>query len=160
MKPPPRDVLPPDPSQEGEFGLETVTGPSFPLAVKGMATALMLALLGFGWTVMMQPAAVPAPTRVAGEWLFIVVLAAVIGTGYWSIVAGRTRCDGRCIEQTGLWRKKVNLADITQIKLISVPGLNWLIVPRLVVRTGYGLTTFHAGDRALLSRFKLLAHGR
>ena len=73
---------------------------------------------------------------------------------------GRTSCDGLAIEQTWLWRKKVRLADITQIKLISVPGLNWLVVPRLVVRTGFGLTTFHAGDPAVYSRFKLLAYGR
>ncbi len=35
-----------------------------------------------------------------------------------------------------LWRKRVNIADITQVKLISVPGLSWLVVPRLVVRAG------------------------
>jgi hypothetical protein len=160
VNPPLREVLPPDPSQTGAFALEAVSGASFPVAVKLIVTAMMLALLGFGSTVLMQPAAVPAPDWTATEWLFIAVLVAVIGSGYWAVMGGRTHSDGQCLEQTWLRRKKVRLADITQVKLISVPGLNWLIVPRLVVRTGYGLTTFHAGDGTLFSRFKLLAHGR
>lgn len=95
----------------------------------------------------------------AGEWGFLVAVAAVVGSGYWGILTSRTSCDGQCIEQTWLWRKKVNIADITQVKLISVPGLSWLVVPRLVVRAGYGLTTFHAGDPAVHARFRLLARG-
>jgi hypothetical protein len=129
------------------------------MAVKLMATAMMLALLVFGSMTYLRPSEVQGPALAAGEWLFLFAMAAVIGTGYWSIMTGRTSCDGRTIEQTWLWRKKVSLADITQIKLISVPGLNWLVVPRLVVRTGYGLTTFHAGDPAVYSRFKLLVRG-
>jgi hypothetical protein len=74
-------------------------------------------------------------------------------------MTSQTRFDGESIEQTWLWRKKVMLAEISQLKLIRVRGLEWLIVPRLVVRTGFGLTTFHAGDPAVLARFKLLAHG-
>lgn len=159
MKPPPRELLQPDPVQPGALALEAVSGPSFPMSVKIMATAMMLALLVFGSKTFLGPAEAPTRALVAGEWVFLVAVAAVIGSGYWSIMTGRTSCDGQCIEQTWLWRKKVSLADITQIKLISVRGLNWLVVPRLVVRTGYGLTTFHAGDPAVFSRFKLLAHG-
>lgn len=160
MKPLPRDLLPPDPAHPGGLGLDAVSGPSFPVSVKTMATAMMLVLLVSGSMTLLGPAQVPSPALAAGEWLFLVAVTAVIGTGYWSIVTGRTSCDGQTIEQTWLWRKKVRLVDITQIKLISVPGLNWLVVPRLVVRTGYGLTTFHAGDPAVYARFKLLAHGR
>ena len=159
MKPPPRELLQPDPTQPGALALDAVSGPSFPVSVKVMATVMMLALLVFGSMRFLGPAQAPIPALVTGEWVFLVAVAAVIGSGDWSIMTGRTSCDGQCIEQTWLWRKKVSLADITQIKLISVPGLNWLVVPRLVVRTGYGLTTFHAGDAAVFSRFKLLAHG-
>lgn len=125
-----------------------------------MATALILALLGFGSLALMAPSDVQSSPLAASDWGFIVAIVAVIGSGYWSVLTSRTRCDGQCIEQTWLWRKKVRLADISQIKLISLPGLSWLVVPRLVVRTGYGLTTFHAGNAALFSRFKLLALGR
>ena len=160
MKTPLRELLQPDPAHPGAFDLAAVSGPSFPVSVKIMATAMMLALLVFGAMTFLGPGKGPTPALAAGEWVFLVAVTAVIGTGYWSIVTGRTSCDGQAIEQTWLWRKKVSLADITQIKLISVPGLNWLVVPRLVVRTGFGLTTFHAGDPAVYSRFKLLAYGR
>ena len=160
MKTLPRALLQPDPAPTETFALEAVSGPSFPVSVKIMATVMMFALLVFGSMTFLGPAKVPSPALVAGEWVFLVAVTVVIGTGYWSIVTGRTSCDGQTIEQTWLWRKKVSLADITQIKLIRVPGLNWLVVPRLVVRTGFGLTTFHAGDPAVYSRFKLLAYGR
>jgi len=159
VKPPPRASLPPQPSQPGGFALEAVSGPSFPVSVKIMASALMLALLVFGAMTGLGPTAAQVPALAAGEWVFLVAVAAVIGTGYWGIMTGRTSCDGQAIEQTWLWHKKVQLTDITQVKLISVAGLHWLVVPRLVVRTGFGLTTFHAGDAAVFSRFKLLAHG-
>jgi hypothetical protein len=129
------------------------------MAVKLLATAMMLALLVYGSMTFLASAHTPTQPLGMGEWVFLAAVAAVIGTGYWSIITGRTACDDQCIEQTWLWRKKVNLVDITQVKLISLPGLHWLVVPRLVVRTGFGLTTFHAGDRALVARFKLLAHG-
>lgn len=129
------------------------------MAVKLLATAMMLALLVYGSMTFLASAHTPTQPLAMGEWVFLAAVAVVIGSGYWSIVTGRTACDDQCIEQTWLWRKKVNLADITQIKLISVPGMHWLVVPRLVVRTGFGLTTFHAGDPAVFARFKLLAHG-
>lgn len=160
MKTPPRELPQPDPAPTETIALEAVVGPSFPVSVKIMATAMMLALLVFGSMTFLGPAPVAGPALAAGEWVFLVAVTAVIGTGYWSILTGRTSCDGQAIEQTWLWRKKVSLADITQIKLISVPGLHWLVVPRLVVRTGFGLTTFHAGDPAVYARFKLLAYGR
>ena len=96
----------------------------------------------------------------SNDGLFLLAVLVVIGTGYWGILTSRTRFDGQSIEQSWLWRKRVELAEITQVKLIRVPGMAWLIVPRLVVRTSFGLTTFHAGDAAVLEQFRRLAHGK
>lgn len=139
--------------------LPPVSGPSFPWAIKLMASAIVLALLSLGAMAVTGPSDRPPPSFSAQDWGFLAAVGAVIGSGYWGILTSRTRCNNESIEQTWLWRKQVRLAEITQVKLISVPGLHWLVVPRLVVRTGYGLTTFHAGDPAVFARFKLLAHG-
>ncbi|GEM_PF-2761479 len=125
-----------------------------------MANALVLALIVFGSMTLTGASETQARALAASEWGLLAAVAAVIGSGYWGILTSRTCCDGECIEQSGLWRRKVRIADITQVKLIAVPGLSWLVVTRLVVRTGHGLTTFHAGDPAVLLRFRLLAHGR
>jgi hypothetical protein len=140
--------------------LERVCGPSFPPAIKIIATALVLALLAYAWRALFGPSGLQARELSATEWAFVAVVTVVIVSGYGVILTGRTTCDHQGIEQSGLWRKRVELAQITQIKLISIPGLSWLVVPRLVVRTGLGVTTFQAGDPAVLERFQLLAHGR
>ncbi len=139
---------------------DLVSGPSFPLHIKVLATVLMVALVVFGTLAFVGQVQSQARTVAAGEWGFLLAVAAVIGSGYWGILTSRTSCDAECIEQTWLWRKKVNIADISQVKLIDLRGLSWLVVPRLVVRAGFGLTTFHAGDAAVRERFRLLAHGR
>ncbi len=71
----------------------------------------------------------------------------------------RTHVDDTHIRQTGWSHQEVEIARLTQVKLIYIPFLSWLISPRLVVRAG-GLRTwvFHAADRAVLQRFWQLAH--
>ena len=150
-----RDVEPAAPPVAGE-----ACGPSFPLLVKLLASVLMLLLAGAVGRALTAPQHVPPGALGAGEWAFLVAVAAVIVSGYWGILTSRTSCGPERIAQTWLWRKKVDIAAITQVKLIHVRGLAWLIVPRLIVRTGDGLTTFQTADRAVLRRFEQLAHGR
>lgn len=147
---------------EDELGpeLTPVSGPSFPIVVKVLATAWMLGLLLFGVLALTGPSQAPAKALSSAEWGFLVAVGLVIASGYWGILTSHTSIGDQYIEQTWLWRKKVNIAEISQVKLISVRGLEWLMTPRLVVRTGFGLTTFHAADPTVLHRFRLLAHGR
>lgn len=146
----------PDPANQARPG-QCVEGASFSNVMKGLATALVLALVAGAWH-----------TLQLGAWaqwgssarLFIAAAMLLILCGYWGILSSRTSVDGRCIRQTGLWEKEVLLADITQLKLIHVPGLVWLVAPRLVVRSGgLGLTTFHVADVQVLAAFKKLAYG-
>lgn len=147
---------------EDELGpvLTPASGPSFPVVVKVLATAWMLGLLLFGVLALTGPSQAPAKALSSAEWSFLVAVGLVIASGYWGILTSHTSIGDQYIEQTWLWRKKVNIAEISQVKLISVRGLEWLMAPRLVVRTGFGLTTFHAADPTVLHRFRLLAHGR
>lgn len=145
--------------QQSGAAFEVVSGPSFPVAVKALATLLVLGLLVFAAMAPGGPTGEQTQALTVGEIGFLLAVVLVIGSGYWGILTSRTSFDGEHIEQTWLWHKKVNIAEITQVKLVRVPGLDWLVVPRLVVRTGYGLTTFQTGDPAVLWRFRLLAHG-
>lgn len=134
-----------------------VEGPSFPLAVKVLATALVLGLGVLGW----QSLALEPWQHLKGPagW-FLLAAVLVIVSGYWGILTSRTRIDERCIRQTWLWPKEVALADITQVKLLHIPALAWLVAPRLVVRSGtLQLTTFHAADPRVLAALQLLAYG-
>jgi hypothetical protein len=136
---------------------DSVEGPSFSFALKLLSTAMVggLGVLGWGALNSNDWAALGTQGQVFSVMSYLVVLC-----GYWGVLTSRTRVDGKCIRQTWLWRKEVQLADITRVKLIHVPALSWLIAPRLLVRSGgIGLTTFHVADPRVLEAIKRLAYG-
>ena len=134
-----------------------VEGASFPLPVKTMASIMVGGLLLLAWKSIDLNA---WRALDLGGKLFLMSATGVVLSGYWGILTSRTRFDGERIVQTWLWRKEVRVADITQLKLIHIPGLTWLLVPRLVVRSGgLGLTTFHLADKQVLAACRRLAYG-
>lgn len=134
---------------------EPVEGPSFPPVVKVLAGALVGAVLvlgaraswqwsGFGWQ----------------EGGLLVAALVVMAAGGWIVLWSRTRVDAQCIDERGLWTRTVRLSEVKQLRLIVFPGLEWIVVPRLVVRaSGGALAVFHAGNRELLNAFRQLVDG-
>jgi uncharacterized membrane protein YiaA len=136
-------------------GAPCVEGTAFTPTIKALSVLLVLGIavyvvrlwpedgwLSLGW----QSLGFMAAT--------LVVVLACLGYICWS----RVRIDDTHIEQTWMWRKRVAIAEISQLKLIYVPYMSWLIAPRLVVRLGVtGWYVFHAADRRVLQRFYQLA---
>lgn len=136
----------------------SLEGPSFPVAVRSIATVITASVAVWGAITLDEL----ADARLApGSVAFMVAVMLVVGTGYWGILRSRTGIDGEVIRQRWLWTKEVRIADITSVKLIHVPGLSWLIVPRLMVRVRgtVGLTTFPTADPRVLSTFRRLGYG-
>lgn len=127
------------------------------------ATALLLATLGWGLQVAWGSGTAEPTLQAFGwaEWALVALLAVVIVSGWWGIWAGRTRLDAQRIRQTGLWTREVLLAEVTQAKLVRVPGLDAVFVPRLVLRSrGFAMNTFNAGSPALVAAFETLVQQR
>ncbi len=75
----------------------------------------------------------------------------------WQLRVSKVRVDSEGIEQTWLWPKKVAHRDLVHAKLIQVPGLTWLFVPRLYTRgQGLKMVTFYCGDPAIAKRAQLI----
>ena len=148
---------PQPPTGEGAVPLYAppLEGAAFTLTIKALSVLLVLGIavyvvrlwpeqgwISLGW----QSLGFMAAT--------LVVVLACLGYICWS----RVRIDDTHIEQTWVWRKRVAIAEISQLKLIYVPYMSWLIAPRLVVRLGVtGWYVFHAADRRVLQRFYQLA---
>jgi hypothetical protein len=119
--------------------------------VKAIATLTVAALAYWGLQVV--------PELSAANWTMssaLTLLAGllVVGLGYYWIMVSRTGIDGTHIRQTWMWRKQVALADIAHIKFVYVPGMAWLVAPRLVVRArGRGVVVFHVADKRVLAKF-------
>jgi len=133
-----------------------VEGPSFPVFLKLVASAMVALLLVAGVQAAREVTWAPLGWR--GLLVLLIVLL-VIASGLWAVLVGRTRVDERSVRQRGLRTREVQLADITQVKLIHVRGLEWLLVPRLVVRARGlgGFTTFQSADPQVLKAFRRLA---
>ncbi len=133
-------------------------GPSFPVLVKLLATALVLAMLVSGARVAGQ--IVQSNMGFTGYAVLLAGLVLVLGS-YLTMLRSRTAISPTHIRQIGPWRREVALADVSQAKLIHIPRLNWLITTRLMVRVrGRGLYTFYVADAAVLSGIQRLGLGR
>ena len=134
---------------------DAIEGPAFGWPARTVAVSALCAVAWQAleaWSTFQEQ-----PDRVTLTLLGLAGLGLLYGLGH--IVMTRTRVDATHIRQLGWSHTEVEIARITQIKLIYIPYLSWLVSPRLVVRAG-GMRTwvFHAADRALLQRFWHLAH--
>jgi hypothetical protein len=73
----------------------------------------------------------------------------------WCILTSITTLTSGTLEQTFVWNKKVELRELAYVKLIRVPGLDWLIAPRLYCRTLLGkFSVFYAADTQMIADFE------
>jgi hypothetical protein len=136
----------------------SLEGPAFTWLVKALSSALVASLAYYGW--------LSKDLMLSQQWswtalLFMVGAASFVLVIYFWMLCSRTRITATGIEQTWVSPKKIAFTDITQIKLIHIPGLAWLISPRLVVKSrSPGSTVFHTADASVLNAFKRLSLGQ
>lgn len=76
---------------------------------------------------------------------------------WWYIVTSRTTLTATTLHQSWVWEKKMEMGELAYGKLIRVRGFEWLIAPRLYVRTLLGkFAVFYAADPAMLAEFERL----
>jgi hypothetical protein len=77
---------------------------------------------------------------------------------WWWILRSRTRIDSGALHQTWFVDKHMAIADLATVGVLRIRGLEWLIAPRVNVRTLNGkFAVFHAADPAMLDEFARLA---
>lgn len=90
-----------------------------------------------------------------GGW-FLVALMLMAWTA-WAVLRSRTRMDSEGLSQTWIWNKQMPCRELAYAKLIRVRGLEWLLAPRLYVRTLLGkFAVFYIADPQLLTQAEVL----
>lgn len=75
----------------------------------------------------------------------------------WCILNSMTTLSSSSLEQTFVWNKKLDLRELAYVKLIRIPGLDWLIAPRLYCRTLLGkFAVFYTSDAKMVAEFERL----
>ena len=124
-------------------------GPAFSLPFKALATAVVFG--SAAWFAVLWSGG-----KLQGATWFLAALAMMLYT-WWCIVRSVTRLDAEGLHQTWIWDKKMELRELAYGKLIRVPGLDWLIAPRLYVRTLLGkFAVFYAADPKMITEFERL----
>jgi hypothetical protein len=129
--------------------------------VEGAAYSLLFKLLGTAivgscavWLAQLLASGVLASTRTTGVVWFSAGLAMMAWT-WWHILRSRTRVSVEGLYQAWIWDKQMPFDDLAYAKLIRIPGLDWLIAPRLYVRTLMGkFTVFYGATPALVAEFE------
>jgi hypothetical protein len=73
------------------------------------------------------------------------------------ILTSRTTLSETHVRQTWVWDKQMPLSELAYVKIIRVPGLDWLIAPRLYARSVLGkFNVFYAADPHMISEWQRL----
>ena len=121
-------------------------GPVF----KALAWFILLSLLVWFWRL-----GIDLPTR---QGALSAVVWAMMAFIVWHIQRSRILLDATTIEQTWMWQRRVTLRELAFVKVMRVRGLEFLIAPRIYVRTlGGTFSFFYCHDRAMLDEFSRLA---
>ena len=129
-------------------------GPAFSFAFKLLATAVLFGTAG--WFVHLWLAGKVSGGAVSILSWFVAALVLMAFT-WWSIVRSVTRLDAGAVRQTWLWNKKMELRELAYGRLIRVRGLDWLVAPRVYLRTLEGkFQVFYAADPRMIDQFERL----
>ncbi|MDB5857760.1 MAG: hypothetical protein JWQ76_1449 [Ramlibacter sp.] len=122
-------------------------------AFKVLATLIVFGAAG--WLLLLWQGGKLGTRSSLAAW-FLAGLAMMFYT-WWCIVRSVTTLDGEQLRQTWVWTKKMDLRELAYGRLIRVRGLEWLIAPRLYVRTLLGkFQVFYAAEPEMVAEFERL----
>ena len=133
----------------------SIEGPAFSLAFKA-ATSAMVVGIGFWLALVWEADHARGGTNSLLVWFFA-ALAMLVFFTFW-ILRSRTRIDTQGIHQTWFADKHMPMADLALVSVIRIRGFEWLVAPRVHVRTLNGkFTVFQAAGPQLLDEFARLS---
>ena len=131
---------------------DAVEGPAFSLPFKLLATVIVGGCAF--WLAQLWSVGALGTAKTGGLGWFLAGMA-LMGWTWFHIMTSRTRIDRQGLHQRWIWDKHMALDDLAFGKLIRVRGLDWLIAPRLYVRTLMGkFTVFYGATPALVAEFE------
>lgn len=125
--------------------LSELRGPAFTASFKSLACVTVLGCAGWlAWLVLQGQIQVGEST--ASRLYFLGGLGILFYTLI-HIFRSQTSFSATAIHQSWMWDKNARLSDLAYAKLIRIPGLEWLIAPRLYTRSMAGkLAVFYVAQ--------------
>lgn len=133
----------------------TVTGPAYSPGYKRLLVTLLLLLTAWGIRLALQEQTWQLNRDLILWALSGYALLLYMGA---TLLRSTTSVSSGALEQTWFWGKRVSRDQISYARFMRWPGLEWLVAPRLHVRTGMGpMVTFHGATPELWAAFESIA---
>jgi len=132
----------------------TVSGPAYSLWFKILATLIVVTIAGYALDAILR---LPLWSYGLGVTTLGLGMAVMLGISYYWFIRSTVTIDAQGITQTWLFDRRVAWDDVNAARVIGIPGLEWLFPPRLVVRSGLTITSFHGGSRVVRAEFARIA---
>lgn len=128
-----------------------VQGPAYSRAFRALALGIVLACSAgtaqLAWTEQLK----------GGGLVWSLAALAMMGWITWHILRSRTTLSSERLHQSWVWDKHLALQDLAYARVIRIPGLDWLVAPRLYARSlGGKFTVFYGASPALIAEFTRL----
>jgi hypothetical protein len=69
-------------------------------------------------------------------------------------MTGKTTLSAQGVRQDWIWRKSIDWSEVKSARFLGLPGLAWLVPPRLMLRGDSGMyVVFNGGSRTLHRAF-------
>lgn len=134
---------------------KTVVGPAYGPGYKRLVVTLLLLLTAWGLRLALQEQTWQLNRDLLLWGLSGYALLLFMGA---TLLRSITTVSARELEQSWFWRKQVSREQISYARFMRWPGLEWLVAPRLHVRTGMGpMVTFHGATPELWAEFESIA---
>jgi hypothetical protein len=144
----------PPPFRFSPAGGAPLSGAAYSLPFRALTTAIVGGAAA--WLVLLWAGGRVGAHGSLAMW-FAAALAMMLYT-WWCIVRSQTTIDAGELRQTWIWTKRMELRELAYARLIRVRGFDWLIAPRLYVRTLTGkFNVFYAAEPQLVAEFERLA---
>ena len=132
-------------------------GDAFSTVFKGLTAAIVLGS-AWWWMDLWQSGkfgATGLDGLRAGGW-FVLGWLLLAWTG-WEVWRSRVRLDQTGLQQTWIWHKRMAYDDLAYARLFRIRGLEWLMAPRLYVRTLVGkFAVFYVTDARVMAECQRL----
>ena len=135
----------------------TMKAPAFSRFFRLLATLLVAFTASWMYKLWAAGKLVPEGTSTATALGWPLAALAILLYTWWYIQTSKTTLTSEGLHQSWMWDKKMELRELAYGKLIRVPGFDWLVAPRLYVRTLLGkFAVFYTADKAMLKEFERL----
>jgi hypothetical protein len=133
---------------------QKISGKAFSVAFRVLALLLIEGIAWWGY-VLWSNGKLGGSVTTSSMWLFAALVLMCVTVFY--VFRSETSVTDSLLQQSWIWDKEMQLADLAYVKLIRLSGFDWLIAPRLYVRTHGGkFASFYASTPEVLKQFELI----